>query len=144
MPTVRGIAETALYVDDLGRSGRFYQTLFGLAAPLITDDRMRALGLPGGQVLLLFKKGGSTEPTEMPGGVIPPHDGDGRLHLAFRMDAADVDVWKAHLAAHGVTLESEVTCDDTGGGPGGGTSLYFRDPDGHLLELITPGCWAVY
>lgn len=80
----------------------------------------------------------------MPGGAIPPHDGDGHLHLAFRMDAADTDAWIAHLAAHNVALESKVTCDDTGGGPGGGASLYFRDPDGHLLELITPGCWAVY
>jgi hypothetical protein len=26
----------------------------------------------------------------------------------------------------------------------GGASLYSRDPDGHLLELITPGCWAIY
>ena len=26
----------------------------------------------------------------------------------------------------------------------GGRSLYFRDPDGHLLELATPGVWEVY
>jgi catechol 2,3-dioxygenase-like lactoylglutathione lyase family enzyme len=26
----------------------------------------------------------------------------------------------------------------------GGTSLYFRDPDGHLLELATPGLWTIY
>ena len=26
----------------------------------------------------------------------------------------------------------------------GGRSIYFRDPDGHLLELATPGLWAVY
>ena len=22
--------------------------------------------------------------------------------------------------------------------------LYFRDPDEHLLELVSPGCWAIY
>ena len=26
----------------------------------------------------------------------------------------------------------------------GGESIYFRDPDGHLLELATPGLWAIY
>ncbi|MEP7038442.1 MAG: glyoxalase, partial [Acidobacteriota bacterium] len=26
----------------------------------------------------------------------------------------------------------------------GGTSIYFRDPDKHLLELATPGLWTIY
>ena len=26
----------------------------------------------------------------------------------------------------------------------GGHSIYFRDPDGHLLELATPGLWTIY
>jgi hypothetical protein len=28
--------------------------------------------------------------------------------------------------------------------PEGSTSIYFRDPDGHLLELVTPGLWPNY
>jgi len=28
--------------------------------------------------------------------------------------------------------------------PRGGTSLYFRDPNGHMLELATPGLWSIY
>lgn len=144
MPNIGGIAETALYVNDLERSCGFYARLFDLGMPLLSDDRMRGYGLPGDQILLLFKKHGSTQPTQMPGGTIPPHDGDGHLHLAFRMAAADVDAWERRLGEQGIPLESKVTCDNSGGGPGGGTSLYFRDPDGHLIELITPGCWAVY
>jgi catechol 2,3-dioxygenase-like lactoylglutathione lyase family enzyme len=28
--------------------------------------------------------------------------------------------------------------------PRGGESIYFRDPDDHLVELVTPGTWAIY
>jgi catechol 2,3-dioxygenase-like lactoylglutathione lyase family enzyme len=28
--------------------------------------------------------------------------------------------------------------------PRGGESLYFRDPDNHVLELATPGIWPIY
>ncbi|HEX5778765.1 MAG TPA: glyoxalase, partial [Xanthobacteraceae bacterium] len=38
----------------------------------------------------------------------------------------------------GIELESRVDW------PRGGKSIYFRDPDGHLLEFATPGLWANY
>jgi catechol 2,3-dioxygenase-like lactoylglutathione lyase family enzyme len=77
-------------------------------------------------------------PTELPGGTIPPHGASGQSHLAFAISADDLEAWKTHLAEHDVALESTVTW------PRGGTSLYFRDPDGHLLELVTPGIWSIY
>ncbi len=143
MPEILGVVETSLYVADLERAGCFYEALFGFPR-MLSDDRMRGYAVADQQVLLLFQKGGSTQATQMPGGVIPPHDGAGRLHLAFRIAADDVTAWEQRLTEHNVTVESRVICDDSGGGPGGGVSLYFRDPDGHLIELITPGCWAVY
>ena len=82
MPKVNGVVETALYVEDLARSGDWYATVLGFEA-LMADERMRAFGVADRYVLLLFKKGGSTQPTVMPGGTIPPHDGSGHLHLAF-------------------------------------------------------------
>jgi catechol 2,3-dioxygenase-like lactoylglutathione lyase family enzyme len=42
------------------------------------------------------------------------------------------------LAAQGVVVESRITW------PRGGTSLYFRDPDGHSVEVATPGLWPNY
>jgi catechol 2,3-dioxygenase-like lactoylglutathione lyase family enzyme len=42
------------------------------------------------------------------------------------------------LQERGIAIESAVDW------PRGGRSLYFRDPDRHLLELITPGCWSIY
>src|SRR5262245_52124600 len=137
MPTLTGVLETALYVADLPRSVRFYQTLFDLEV-LAADDRFCALNVAGRQVLLLFARGASLTPAVLPGGTIPPHDGSGRLHLALAIPAADLGEWERRLEAKGVPIESRVSW------PRGGRSLYFRDPDGHLVELATPGLWAVY
>lgn len=137
MPAVSGVLETALYVADLERSQRFYEDVLGFAT-LVGDARFRALRVTGKQVLLLFKRGASLQAMTVPGGVIPGHDGGGTLHLAFAIDAAEWDPWRQRLAGHGVALESTVRW------PRGGQSLYFRDPDQHLVELVTPGCWPIY
>jgi catechol 2,3-dioxygenase-like lactoylglutathione lyase family enzyme len=135
--TVNGIVETALHVKDVARSTEFYTRLFEVE-PLMGDARFSVLPITGGQVLLLFLEGGTGDPVPTPGGIIPPHGGSGDLHVAFKISAEDVDAWKRRLADLGVALESIVEW------PRGGTSLYFRDYDRHLVELITPGCWAVY
>ena len=140
MPSATGVLETALYVDDLERSGRFYEGVFGFRL-LLSEDRMRAYSIADKQVLLLFKVGGSTQPSPMHGGLIPPHDGRGTLHLAFAIAPAEIGSWKQQLEEKGVALESQVHCGDD---RPQGDSLYFRDPDGHLIELITPGCWEIY
>jgi catechol 2,3-dioxygenase-like lactoylglutathione lyase family enzyme len=134
VPNVQGILETALYVTDLPRSAQFYKRLFGFET-LIEDDRIHALRVPGNQVLLLFRLGGSTRPTEAPGGTIPPHDGRGQIHMAFAITAEEVETWQTRLAEQGIPLESHVRAGQ------GGHSLYFRDPDGHCIELATPSIW---
>jgi catechol 2,3-dioxygenase-like lactoylglutathione lyase family enzyme len=133
-PSITGLLETALYVQDLERSRVFYQGLMGFPCFML-DPRMCALGVPGHGVLLLFQQGGSREPGHTPAGTIPPHDGRGVLHLAFAIRAQDLENWADRLARHGLGIESRITW------PRGGTSLYFRDPDGHSLELATPGLW---
>ncbi len=133
-PRITGLLETALYVEDLQRSQAFYQTLMGFPCYLL-DQRMCALGVPGHGVLLLFKKGGSREPSRSPIGTIPPHDGGGTLHLAFAIPTEQLEDWASRLTEHGLSIESRITW------PRGGTSLYFRDPDGHSVELATPGLW---
>jgi len=134
VPAVTGVLETSLYVADLRRAATFYQAVFGFER-LDGDDRFTALEVPGRQVLLLFARGASSRAVPLPVGAIPPHDGSGRLHVTFSIPAGQLAAWEAHLERHAVAIESRITW------PRGGTSLYFRDPDGHLVELATPGLW---
>jgi catechol 2,3-dioxygenase-like lactoylglutathione lyase family enzyme len=131
MPKLIGILETALYVDDLQRSVRFYQTIFGFEV-IESGDRLSAMGIRSGQVLLLFKKGASA------GLPVGATDGEGQLHVAFAISAADFKDWEDWLKKREVKIELRRTWER------GGRSLYFRDPDGHLLELATPGVWSIY
>jgi catechol 2,3-dioxygenase-like lactoylglutathione lyase family enzyme len=131
------VLETALYVDDLARAADFFARVLGLRAMLSTE-RLVALDAGPGSVLLLFARGGSAEDMPGAGGVIPGHDGSGRAHMAFAVAAADLEAWRGHLTREGVAIRSEVAW------PRGGYSLYFDDPDGHVLELATPGLWGNY
>jgi catechol 2,3-dioxygenase-like lactoylglutathione lyase family enzyme len=137
VPTVSHILETSLYVEDLVASRNFYQRVFGFRC-LLEDHRMCALQVPASGVLLLFKRDSSLEPRHVSGGTIPPHGGSGTLHLCFAIPVASIAAWTQHLEAQGVALESRVRQAF------GGISLYFRDPDGHLVEVATPGLWANY
>ena len=137
MPALGGVLETALYVDDLSRARRFYEEVMGLTAAF-ADQRLCAYEVAPRSVLLLFPRGMTLETVVMPGGTIPPHDGSGPLHVAFAIARDDLAAWEAHLARHAVPVEGRTEW------PRGGTSVYFRDPDGHLLELATPGLWPGY
>ena len=136
-PALTGVLETALYVRDLDASEAFWGGLLG-ARTLYADARMRAIDVAGRQVLLLFLQGASDQENPSPGGAIPAHDGRGRLHFAFAIPAAALDAWERRFAERSVRVEARVYP------PRGGTSLYFRDPDGHLAELATPGLWEIY
>lgn len=137
-PAIEGIVETVLYVGDLPRAIAFYRDVLGL--PLMTGDpeRFQTFKAGGRQVLLLFRQGTTLEPAPVPGGIIPPHDGCGPLHIGFAIAHEAYEPWLERLRELGIKIESETTW------PRGGRSLYFRDPDQHLLELITPGIWPNY
>lgn len=136
-PRITGLLETSLYVADLNRSAAFYQRVLGLPRLL---DTPRLIALDAGQrgVLLLFQAGATSEDTHDPGGTIPGHEGTGRLHMAFAIPAEDLQGWRDRLAAEDVALTGEMTWAR------GGVSLYLADPDGHVIELATPGLWPTY
>jgi len=130
-PKTEGILESSLYVNDVAASARFYERIFGFG--MISDFGGRGCAMQAGdrQVLLLFKKGASLA-------METPHDGDGELHLAFAIPAAELSKWEAWLAENGIAVEEKRAWEP------GGQSLYFRDPDRHLLEIATPGVWSIY
>ncbi|WP_176342793.1 VOC family protein [Billgrantia desiderata] len=139
MPKLNGVLETALYVDDMDRARVFFEGVMGLA-PFNADHRFTAYDAGAGSVLLLFLQGETLQTVVLPNemGSIPPHDGRGRVHVAFAIAADELAAWERQLADHGVTIEGRTHW------PRGGESLYFRDPDGHLIELATPGVWPNY
>ena len=132
---VKGILESSLYVADLKISGDFYRDIFEFET-LFCDERLCALKVCDTQVLLLFKIGASLKGEPTPGGVIPPHDGHGQLHLAFHVEKQEMGAWREKLQMKGIPIESEVRINN-------GYSIYFRDPDNHGLELTCPELWIL-
>jgi catechol 2,3-dioxygenase-like lactoylglutathione lyase family enzyme len=137
MPSIAGLLETSLYVDDLARVSAFYEEVLALPV-MFESDRLIAHDAGRQGVLLLFRKGSTSADIATPRGTILGHEGAGRLHLAFAIQAAEYEAWKRRLAAYDVAVESEV------GWSRGGRSLYFHDPDGNVVELATPGLWPNY
>lgn len=136
-PRIDGLLETALYVADLDRAAAFYESVLGLPV-MLRSPRLVALDAGRQGVLLLFLAGATSADVADAGGTIPGHEGAGRLHMAFAVPAGDLDAWRARLAEAGVALSGEMIWTR------GGTSLYFSDPDGHVIELATPGLWPNY
>jgi catechol 2,3-dioxygenase-like lactoylglutathione lyase family enzyme len=130
-PRIDGILESSLYVDDVANSARFYQKVFGFTTISSFGERGCAMKAGNRQVLLLFKKGGSRSGPSS-------HDGGGELHIAFAVFATELAIWEGWLAENGIAVEEKRLWDL------GGQSLYFRDPDRHLIELATPGVWSIY
>lgn len=125
-------------VDDVSRATGFYQKLFGFDV-LVQNERLCSLNVKPGQILLLFQRGGSLDDIRLPGGVLPGGmDAEGRSHMAFAIQPDQLESWRNWLEENGIAIESTVRWEL------GGVSLYFRDPDGNLLELATPGVWANY
>ena len=137
MPRIRRVLETILYCDDLDRATGFYEVLLE-CAPMLQTPQVVAFSSGEGTVLLLFDRRAAESPVPSPRGLIPGHTGSGPAHIAFAIDRSEATAWQERLAELGIVIESRVQWER------GGESLYFRDPDGHSVELATPGTWPCY
>ena len=138
--TLNGLVETALFVENLERRGDLYENVLGL--PKLKTSGIGCVFRVGEQrYLLLFNRKAAHTPNKTDSGdVLPPcalpeQNGRGPGHLAFGISEQELPFWREKLAKHDVDLLKEITWET------GARSLYFRDPDGHLIELATPGVW---
>ena len=129
---IKAVVETAVYVDDLDDAEDFYRRILGLRVMGKEPGRHVFFQVGEAGVLLAFR----AEAT-LKGDPLPPHGAAGPGHFALGIDAEALDAWRTLLQGHGVSVEKEVEW------PNGGKSLYFRDPAGNLVELVTPGVWGL-
>jgi lactoylglutathione lyase len=120
---IRGLDYTVVFVRDMAAMRRFYTEVmrFGVYFEL------------GGGSWVELRVGGNILALTRPGGVIPdpvPPAGTACLQLAFRVRREEVDACEAALRAEGVEIVAPSTDQ-----PWGHRTLFFRDPDGNLLEI---------
>jgi catechol 2,3-dioxygenase-like lactoylglutathione lyase family enzyme len=129
-PPLEGIHEAALYAADLDGAERFWRRL---GFQRIGRAHGRHVFFRAGRDLLLV-----FDPrTTIGGGAVPAHGAAGPGHVAFSVpDGSALEAWRRRLAQADVAVEREHVW------PSGGRSLYFRDPAGNSIELITRGSWG--
>ncbi|HET7036202.1 MAG TPA: VOC family protein [Thermomicrobiaceae bacterium] len=126
------VLETCLYAADLDAAERFYRDVLGMEVESKMAGR-HVFFRCGPGVFLVF----NPEATRQAGGPVPGHGATGPGHVAFAASPEELPRWRAQLARQAVPIEQEVHW------PGGGASLYFRDPAGNSVELATPGIWGL-
>ena len=127
---IKAITETAIYVDDLDATEKFYQTVLGLRVMGKEAGRHVFFQVGEASVLLAF-----IADAALKGDILPSHGAKGPGHFALGIEAADREAWRRTLQESRVAIEKEVEW------PRGGKSIYFRDPAGNAVELVTPGIW---
>ena len=134
---VQRIVETCLYAEDLNAAEKFYVDVLGLQ--LYSRDPGRHVFFQCGEAMFLVFNPGNTSKVQtiINGEKLPNHGCQGPGHVAFASLEEDLPAWKDRLSALGVAIEAEVSW------PGGGRSIYIRDPAGNSVELVTPQIWRL-
>ncbi len=130
MPKISHVLETCIYGSDLAAMERFYTDVLELEK--MSDEYPRHVFFKVGpqSVLLVFNPEETIKDTE-----IPQHGAQGPCHVAFAVDPADLDAWRSQLDRRDVAVEKTIRW------PNGAESVYFRDPAGNSVEIVTSDIW---
>jgi catechol 2,3-dioxygenase-like lactoylglutathione lyase family enzyme len=119
---IRAIDYTVIFVRDMAAMRRFYEDV--LAFPLLRELSPNWIEYSIGPNTLALARPSRTAADA------PIPSGSAALQLAFRVSAAEVDACADELVRQGVALVSPPTNQSFGH-----RTLFFRDPDGNLLEI---------
>ena len=132
---INKVVETCIYSSDLKNMKKFYVGILGLS--IIQEEGDKLIFLKAGKSMLLIfdplRTSINNDKLPTHGAMTPPSS----IHLAMEIEEQEYQPCKELLARNGITIEKEVIWNSKT------KSLYFRDPAGNLVELITPGGWPV-
>jgi catechol-2,3-dioxygenase len=132
---INKVVETCIYSSDLKSMKKFYVGILGLS--IIREEGDKLIFLKAGKSMLLIfdplRTSINNDKLPTHGAMTPPSS----IHLAMEIEEQEYQPCKELLARNGITIEKEVIWNSKT------KSLYFRDPAGNLVELITPGGWPV-
>jgi XTP/dITP diphosphohydrolase len=131
----KAILETIVYGEDIKALRHFYETILGLEVRRELADQFVFFHC-GESMLLVFNPVKSqVKPKSFTSA--PPHGAYGPGHVCFSTSAEELDSWSKRLENHGIAIEADFEW------PGGGRSIYCRDPAGNSVEFAEPRIWGL-
>jgi len=127
------ILETVLYANSIEEAVWFYHEVLGLEMPKGQSDLMTLFRIDKNQVLLVF----DPKISDQPGRGVPSHGARGPGHIGLGIEAGEYQAWLDKLSEHGIAIEKEIVWEREYLAK----SIYFRDPSGNSVELITTDIW---
>ncbi len=127
---INGIKETCLYIKDIERTYDFYHDKLGFS--VVSKVEGRHVFFRVGEDMLLCFLPESTKKEK----VLPPHFAYGIQHIAFWTSNDDYEELKEQMQSSEIKITHEEYWESSKC-----SSFYFQDPDGHVLEIVTPELW---
>ena len=126
---IKQVKETCLYSRQLEETKEFYTKFLGLTVHHYLPGKH--LFLKAGTSMLLFFNPDASRVKE----TLPPHYGEGKMHIAFEVPANEYEVSKEAILSAGIAIIHEEQWSKEN------KSFYFSDPNEHILEIVIPGLW---